>query len=218
MSEQYVYQHGTLGGLMESLMAGTAEIGTLLTQGDFGIWTLEGSNGEITILEGEELTPYAAVTRFQEDGAFPVSTETDENIKAQILEKISPNFFAAIKISGLFAKMHVRVAPKQEKPYPPFVEAARNQPEFTAENIQGTVVGFFTPKLFHGASAAGFHLHFISEDHQFGGHILDFGIKQGTVSWMETAELRQHFPVHDADYRNKEIDIAKALSAIEEAE
>lgn len=89
--------------------------------------------------------------------------------------------------------MHVRVAPKQEKPYPPFVEAARNQPEFTAENIQGTVVGFFTPKLFHGASAAGFHLHFISEDHQFGGHILDFGIKQGTVSWMETAELRQHF-------------------------
>ena len=60
-------------------------------------------------------------------------------------------------------------------------------------------------------------MHFISEDHQFGGHILDFGIKQGTVSWMETAELR-HFPVHDADYRNKEIDIAKALSAIEEAE
>ena len=100
MSEQYVYQHGTLGGLMESLMAGTAEIGTLLTQGDFGIGTLEGSNGEIilldgilyhanqtgeiTILEGEELTPYAAVTRFQEDGAFPVSTETDENIKALI--------------------------------------------------------------------------------------------------------------------------------------
>ena len=40
MSEQYVYQHGTLGGLMESLMAGTAEIGTLLTQGDFGIETL----------------------------------------------------------------------------------------------------------------------------------------------------------------------------------
>ncbi len=60
---------------------------------------------------------------FQEDGAFPVSTETDENIKAQIFRKISPNFFAAIKISGLFAKMHVRVAPKQEKPYPPFVES-----------------------------------------------------------------------------------------------
>lgn len=50
MSEQYVYQHGTLGGLMESLMAGTAEIGTLLTQGDFGIGTLEGSNGEIILL------------------------------------------------------------------------------------------------------------------------------------------------------------------------
>ncbi len=40
MSEQYVYQHGTLGGLMESLMAGTAEIGTLLTQGDFWNWDI----------------------------------------------------------------------------------------------------------------------------------------------------------------------------------
>ena len=55
--------------------------------------------GEITILEGEELTPYAAVTRFQEDGAFPVSTETDENIKAQILEKISPNFLRQLKLA-----------------------------------------------------------------------------------------------------------------------
>lgn len=100
---------------MESLMAGTAEIGTLLTQGDFGIGTLEGSNGEIilldgtlyhanqtgeiTILEGEELTPYAAVTRFQEDGAFPVSTETDENIKAQILEKLVLIFLRQLKLA-----------------------------------------------------------------------------------------------------------------------
>ena len=50
-----------------------------------------------SILEGEELTPYAAVTRFQEDGAFPVSTETDENIKAQ--RKISPNFLRQLKLA-----------------------------------------------------------------------------------------------------------------------
>ena len=104
MSEQYVYQHGTLGGLMESLMAGTAEIGTLLTQGDFGIGTLEGSNGEIilldgtlyhanqtgeiTILEGEELTPYAAVTRFQEDGAFLYQRKPMKILKHKFLEKL----------------------------------------------------------------------------------------------------------------------------------
>jgi alpha-acetolactate decarboxylase len=34
------------------------------------------------------------------------------------------------KINGKFKHMHVRVAPKQEKPYPRFVEIARNQPEF----------------------------------------------------------------------------------------
>lgn len=41
--------------------------------------------------------------------------------------------------------MHVRVAPKQEKPYPRFVEIARNQPEFEAEDITGTIVGFLHP-------------------------------------------------------------------------
>ena len=55
---------------------------------------------------------------------FAFDTEaTDEEVKkGRLLATISPNLFAAIKLHGMFDTMHVRVAPKQEKPYPKFVE------------------------------------------------------------------------------------------------
>ncbi|SQF40088.1 alpha-acetolactate decarboxylase [Streptococcus ferus] len=45
-----------------------------------------------------------------------------------------------------------------------FAEVATKQPEFTAENVKGTIVGFWTPEMFHGVSVAGYHLHFLSKE------------------------------------------------------
>lgn len=233
-TRSYIYQHGTLGGLMQDLMDGTEKIGTLSNYGDFGLGTLEGSNGEVIFLDGviyhadengdinrltgDELTPYAAVTNFESDEQFSLTDVSDELVKAAILEKISHNLFAAVKIEGIFKHMHVRVAPKQVKPYPRFVEIARNQPEFEADDISGTIVGFFTPGLFHGAAAAGFHLHFISDDRKFGGHVLDFELAEGKADLMELAEFRQHFPTENADYLENEIKLDEIAKDIEEAE
>ena len=62
-----------------------------------------------------------------------------------------------------------------------FAEIAAHQPEYHAEHISGTIVGFWTPELFHGVSVAGYHLHFLSDDHQFSGHVMDFVMKNGEV-------------------------------------
>lgn len=219
---------------MQDLMDGTEKIGALSDFGDFGLGTLEGSNGEvifldgviyhanqtgkITRLSGDELTPYAVVTNFESEEQFSLTNGSDDLVKETILEKISHNLFAAVKIEGTFKHMHVRVAPKQEKPYPRFVEIARNQPEFEANDVTGTIVGFFTPGLFHGAAAAGFHLHFISDYRQFGGHVLDFELSNGKVELMELAEFRQHFPTENADYLTNEIKLDEITKDIEEAE
>ena len=40
--------------------------------------------------------------------------------------------------------------PKQEPPYTRLIDSTRRQPEETREDIKGTVIGFFTPELFHG--------------------------------------------------------------------
>ncbi len=55
-----------------------------------------------------------------------------------------------------------------------FADVATHQPEYSRENVSGTIVGFWTPEIFHGVSVAGYHLHFISDDLTFGGHVMDF--------------------------------------------
>ena len=91
----------------------TQKISALSSYGDFGLGTLEGSNGEVLFLDGviyhtdetgkvrrltgDEWTPYAAVTRFDSDQEFSLEAVSDEQVKAEVLKKISHNLFAAVK-------------------------------------------------------------------------------------------------------------------------
>ncbi len=94
--------------------------------------------------------------------------------------------------------MHVRMIPKSASDVR-FAEASR-QPEYTAENISGTIVGIWTPEIFHGVSVAGYHLHFISDDLTFGGHVMDYVISEGMVEVGPVDQLDQRFPVQDRQY------------------
>lgn len=229
-----LYQHGTLGALMAGLMDGTASIDEILAQGDFGLGTLHGLDGEVVFLDGAayqgrsdgavipltgtEKTPYAAVTSFKSDETIALSEMSSTEAKEMILEKQSKNLFLGVKITGEFKKMHIRIMPKQEKPYKRLVEVSEQQPEFTQTDIKGTIVGFFTPELFQGVAAAGFHLHFIDEDHKFAGHIIDFELSEGTAEISRIESLIQHFPVEDPTFVQTEIDYADLASEIQKAE
>ncbi len=46
--------------------------------------------------------------------------------------------------------MHVRMIPKSASDVR-FAEVASRQPEYTAENISGTIVGIWTPEIFTGS-------------------------------------------------------------------
>ena len=81
-----------------------------------------------------------------------------------------------------------------------FAEVAVNQPEYRKENVTGTIVGIWTPEIFHGVSLAGYHLHFVSDDLTFGGHVMDFVIKEGLVELGAVDQLDQRFPVQDRKY------------------
>lgn len=48
-----LYQHGTLGTLMAGLLEGTATIQDILKQGDAGLGTLAGSDGEVIFIDGQ---------------------------------------------------------------------------------------------------------------------------------------------------------------------
>lgn len=100
-----------------------------------------------------------------------------------------------------------------------FVEVSHHQPEYSEDDVTGTIVGIWTPEMFHGVGVAGYHLHFISDDFSFGGHILDFEMDEGEVEIGAIDQLEQAFPVQDRKYLfaklnleelKKDIDVAEA--------
>ncbi|MBF7016257.1 acetolactate decarboxylase [Staphylococcus durrellii] len=231
-----LYQHGTLGTLMAGMLDGTAQIKDILTHGDLGIGTLTGSDGEVIIVDGQayhanehnefkqlngrEMTPFATVTPFNPDLQFDVRVISDqEAVLDEVLHQVnSKNIFIAVKITGKFETMHVRMMPKQEKPYTRLIESAKRQPEYTKEQIYGTVVGFFSPQLFHGIAAGGFHLHFVDDAHTFGGHVLDFEMNSGSVEVSKIETLEQHFPTDNKEFLEADIDYSNISEDISEAE
>ncbi len=99
----------------------------------------------------------------------------------------SQNMIYAVEIHGTFPSVTVRAIPGQEKPYPNMTVAAAGEKVHTYANVTGTVVGFYTPVFIQDLNTVGYHLHFLSDDHTMGGHILDM-----TVPANSSVEYRYH--------------------------
>ena len=230
-----LYQHGTLGTLMAGLLEGTASVNELLEHGDLGIGTLTGSNGEVIFIDGkayhanehkefieltgDEMTPYATVTQFKADKNFSISDKNQDYVYDEVKKEMTREIiFSSVKITGTLNKMNERMMPGQEPPYTRLIDSARRQPEETRENIKGSIVGFFTPELFHGVGSAGFHIHFANDDRDFGGHILDFEVDNVNVEIQNFETFEQHFPVDAKSFTDAEIDYQDIEDEIREAE
>lgn len=215
-----LFQYNTLSALMAGLYGGTLTVGELLEYGDLGIGTLDSIDGELIILDGkayqakggednpevvevspDETVPYAAVVPHKAEVIFRQRfSMTDKELEERIESYYDGvNLFRSIKITGHFSNMHVRMIPKSASDTK-FAEVATRQPEYTRQNVSGTIVGIWTPEMFHGVSLAGYHLHFISDDHTFGGHVMDFVISEGEIEVGPVDQLDQRFPVQDRKY------------------
>jgi len=62
------------------------------------------------------------------------------------------------------------------------------------QNIRGTLVGFWTPEYAKTVNIAGYHLHFLSDDKQKGGHLLDCRAKELNVKIEHSADFRMAIP------------------------
>jgi acetolactate decarboxylase len=171
----------------------------LAEHGNFGIGTINGLDGEMIALDGKfyqiptvgaprqigssEKTPYATVTFFNMDQAFQVANVTIYSQLASEINSTLPNYNAiyAIKVHGFFDLAKTRSVPAQTKPYPTVTEAVKNQTVFTLNGVEGTAVGFYFPNIMEGVDFAGYHLHFLTDDHLAGGHLLECNLKNATV-------------------------------------
>ena len=136
------------------------------------------SDGSVSRVPGDELTPFAAVTRFRPDIDHTEAGSLTRPQCEDVIHRLagSDNLFHALRVDGHFPTIRTRTLSKQSKPYPRLADAPASAPVFTLDGVIGTIVGFHTPDYAQGIGAAGYHMLFLSADHQAGGLVFDFTV------------------------------------------
>ncbi|MEO8604912.1 MAG: acetolactate decarboxylase [bacterium] len=227
-----LYQVSTSTALVEGIYRGAVTVGQLLEHGDFGLGTFDGLDGEMVVCDGqafqvradgsvrvaahEDSSPFALVTRFAADSEFEVAN--CEGLE-QLLAAIDPargsdNVFYAVRVDGAFGTVHTRAMCRTEEGVP-LVEAAAHQPEFHLRDVTGTMVGFWAPPYARAFEVPGYHLHFVTQPRDAGGHVLDCAGRGLRVQLQEVRDLRVALPANEeflhADLtRDSSADLARA--------
>lgn len=228
-----IYLCAPVNALVEGIYEQKIPFTELKKHGDFGLGTFDNLDGEMVMLDGkiyqitsdghvteveeEALTPFACVTfykPFSEDEVVrEMSYEGFQNWVQDLLP--SPNLFYAIRIEGVFKHVKVRSVPKQEN-YRPLVEVAKEQPVFDFHEVEGTLAGFFTPSFMASLNVPGIHLHFLSKDLTQGGHLLECAPRKMRVGVQFLSKFELSLPL-SLDYLtwNFQRDIGKDLDKAE---
>jgi acetolactate decarboxylase len=185
-----LFQVSTSGALVAGVYDREVSVQALLAHGNFGLGTFADLDGEMVVVDGrvyqvrgsgrvseatpEAGAPFAVVTRF--DPTVDVSVASVSSfaaLQARCDEfRRSGNIFYALRLDGRFKRVRTR-AVNPPQPGTRLVEAAKAQTEFTFADIDGTLVGLWSPGFSSAFSVAGYHFHFLSADRQHGGHLLD---------------------------------------------
>ncbi|HUC18931.1 MAG TPA: acetolactate decarboxylase [Acetobacteraceae bacterium] len=190
LSVHTLFQVSTSGALVAGVYDREVDVRSILDHGDFGVGTFSNLDGEMVVLDGKVYqvqgtgrvseaapdagAPFAVVTRFAPD--VDVRTPALAGFEALQQEcdryRKSGNIFYAVRLDGQFDRLRTR-AVNPPDPGTRLVDATKAQTEFTFKDIAGTLVGLWSPGFSSAFSVPGYHFHFLSDDRQHGGHLLD---------------------------------------------
>jgi acetolactate decarboxylase len=190
-NNERISQFSTINALMAGCYEGQFKCAELTRMGNFGIGTFDKLDGEMVLLDGTVyqvksngsvcpvsknlLTPFAVVTSFSSDNQIELKGNYSlPELQKQIDSRLPvTNIFYAIRIDAHYEYVRTRSVPAQQKPYPKLAEVVKEQPVFETTDTSGTLAGFKCPDYIVGLNVPGYHLHFISGERNFGGHLLE---------------------------------------------
>jgi acetolactate decarboxylase len=202
-----LYQVGTFAAVLNGAVNGDANYQLLKQKGNFGLGTFNGITGEMVAYQGqfyhigekgvttsvtdETKTPFAQVIQFNPTIDFPLTNI--DNLK-QLVDNLLPIFknqnrAYAVHIHGLinYLKLRGRTPRKPGEPVPLEIP-------YEAQNVRGDLIGFYFPEHLLSLTAPGLHLHFLSEDRQHSGHVMDVLFNAATVELQPVTHLNLHIP------------------------
>jgi acetolactate decarboxylase len=210
------YQVSTIDALASGALDGVITIQELEDNGDIGLGTLSGADGEMVVVDGttyvvrpdgeatrvpgDETTPFAVVTEFDADRTITLDGTVDfEALSARLDEDLpTADALFAIRVEGEFDSMRTRSVPEQDPPYPPLEEVLDEETVFEFENVAATMVGFRLPSYISDVNVPGYHFHALTSDRSSGGHVYEFEISEPTVEVDVSSEFSMVLPETDA--------------------
>ncbi|MCI8336120.1 MAG: acetolactate decarboxylase [Peptococcaceae bacterium] len=201
------YQGGTYAALYAGNYNQMASVGQIKEKGDFGLGVFDLLDGEMMVLDGEVYqmtsdgrvakvkrdagTPFYMMTAFHADSEKELVAIDNFSQLCQILDgyRKRDDVIYGVKISGSFSYIKTAAFARQYYPYPTLAEAAKEQAVFTYENVSGTLIGFWLPDCTGTMNLPGYHFHFLSDDRQQGGHVLEVQLVDGLVQFDEIVEM-----------------------------
>ena len=206
-----LFQVSTSAALVEGLYKGAVRVSRLLRHGDFGLGTFVDLDGEMVVLdgvcyqvsssgavrtvEGDRLIPYAVVTQFDPGRSreFRQVDAFSELVSACDKLRDSDNVFYAFRVESRFSLVKARVM-KAVHEGTGLTAAASGQEEFLFEEVEGTLVGLWSPGFAGSFSVPGYHFHFLSADRQRGGHVLEYKAVDVSIEGCAMNEMHVSLP------------------------
>ncbi len=215
-----LYNYGIIDGLIGGLYRGTLSVKDLKQKGNFGLGAPDMIDGELMVLDGEAYqtrvngktyvldnahkTSFASVTFFKADTSYYLNHTAGKDEVLNIIEQklVNKNAMYAIRITGLFDTVKTRAFPPvQAEPFPPLSSILEKQQFFQFTATSGTFIGFHLPEYLNGINASGFHFHYLSDNKQDGGHIIDFTSRNIKIEMATLTSMELGIPDDEA-FRN----------------
>jgi acetolactate decarboxylase len=230
------FQVGNVMAFLNGIYESDVTFAELSKQGDFGLGTFNGVDGEMVAVDGvfyridEQgraevasqtlCTPFSVVSHFKS----PMLTFTLDNIDtmadiSKVIDERLPtlNAFYMIRLDGGFEQVQLRSEACQPKPNKPLAETLpKVQNKFSLAKSTGTMVVSRCPSYSVGCTIPGYHYHYIDEAKSTGGHVFDFKLKSATVSVVLLREFVMWIQDSKAfDDINLDMDVFEALKQVE---
>ncbi|KAK5174499.1 uncharacterized protein LTR77_001579 [Saxophila tyrrhenica] len=172
MEDNHIYQYSLLNALMDGVSETGISVFKLASKGNQGLGTFARMNGELLFLDGKvyqlqaegnireadetDQIPFAVSTQFVSQQTKEVQLDDKNDIDALLntFNDHAANLFMSYRINGRFEYLKCRTVRGQEYKGQPLSELGKKQSVETYENVDGTIIGFRTPKNWQGFGVA----------------------------------------------------------------
>ncbi len=216
MDNVKMYQVSTLQALAMGHTRSVVDVQELMKHGDTGLGTFTGVNGEMIVVGGhcyrakedgdvevaepDMGVPFASICNFSGSKQFELGEIKDiASLKSVLNNKIEEDFglnsMHMVQIDGVFKKVDARSESAYHAIHISLKDMlSQTQKAFVFDSVKGSLICVYYPDYMDGINAAGWHLHFISEDRTKGGHVFEMEMEKGVAKLDKISRIELQLP------------------------